>query len=284
LSLLLGFQYLSEPNETFKVIGLFALTIVSFILFIIVEKRAEDPVISLGLFTNHVFVIVNIVAALSSGFLMGIEVYIPMWMQGVLGLSAGIGGLVLAPLSIMWVMGSSMASRWMTTKTVQWVLTASLLIILVGSLGLFLAPAKTPFIVFILLSAITGVGMGAVTVTGTVVAQNSVPASQLGMATSFNTLVRTIGQTIMVSVFGITFNMVTSTQLANANLTDDPDIMNKLVNPQTAKLLSEDLLVPLRGILHQGLQVIYGFAACLIIVALIFAQTLRKKRATIDKN
>nr|HPR81989.1 MFS transporter [Enterococcus sp.] len=51
LSLLLGFQYLSEPNATFKVIGLFALTIVSFILFIVVEKRAEDPVISLGLFT-----------------------------------------------------------------------------------------------------------------------------------------------------------------------------------------------------------------------------------------
>ncbi|OJG90479.1 major facilitator superfamily transporter [Enterococcus saccharolyticus] len=284
LSLLLGFQYLSEPNATWKVLALFSLTIVSFILFIKVEKRAEDPVISLNIFSNHVFVIVNIVAALSSGFLMGIEVYIPMWMQGVLGLSAGIGGLVLAPLSIMWVMGSSMASRWMTNKTVHWVLTASLFIILVGGLGLFLAPANTPIIVFILLSAITGTGMGAVTVTGTVVAQNSVPTSQLGMATSFNTLVRTIGQTIMVSVFGITFNMVTSAQLAKSALTDDPDIMNKLVNPQTAKLLTNELLLPLRGILHQGLQVVYGFAAFLIIIALIFTQTLRKKRAIINKN
>jgi len=71
LSLLLGFQYLSEPNATWKVLALFSLTIVSFILFIKVEKRAEDPVISLGLFSNHVFVIVNIVAALSSGFFDG---------------------------------------------------------------------------------------------------------------------------------------------------------------------------------------------------------------------
>jgi len=88
----------------------------------------------------------------------------------------------------------------------------------------------------------------------------------------------------MVSVFGITFNMVTSAQLAKSALTDDPDIMNKLVNPQTAKLLTNELLLPLRGILHQGLQVVYGFAAFLIIIALIFTQTLRKKRAIINKN
>ncbi len=44
---------------------------------------------------------IYLIAALISGFLMGIDVYIPMWMQGVLGKSAGIGGLVLAPMSLL---------------------------------------------------------------------------------------------------------------------------------------------------------------------------------------
>ncbi|KAF1306059.1 MDR family MFS transporter [Candidatus Enterococcus willemsii] len=277
LSLLLGFQYLSDSGFQWQVLALFGVTIIACIIFIAIEKRAEDPVISLDLFKNHVFVVVNLVAALASGFLMGVEVYIPMWMQGVLGLSAGIGGLVLAPLSILWVWGSSMSSRWMTTKTLNWVLSTSLLIVLIGGLGLFLAPTQTPFALFFFISAIIGIGMGATTVVTTIMSQNSVPTTQLGMATSFNTLARTIGQTVMVSVFGITLNMVISSKLAGTSLASDPDIMNQLVNPQTAKLLSEEVRGPLREILYQGLHTVYALAIALIILALIITQTLRKK-------
>ncbi len=81
-------------------------------------EKAADPIIDLKLFHSKLFVVVNIVAALASGFLMGIDVYIPMWMQGVLGMSAGIGGLVLAPLSILWMIGS-LASRWLTQHSVS---------------------------------------------------------------------------------------------------------------------------------------------------------------------
>ena len=79
---------------------------------------------------------------------MGIDVYIPMWMQGVLGMSAGIGGLVLAPLSILWMVGSFLASRWLLKRSVSWVLTASLLITLVGAIWLFITPMKTSFLWF----------------------------------------------------------------------------------------------------------------------------------------
>ncbi len=74
-----------------------------FVAFVMIEKNAQDPVIDLHLFNQPTFVLVNLIAALISGFLMGIDVYIPMWMQGVLGKSAGIGGLVLAPMSLLWM-------------------------------------------------------------------------------------------------------------------------------------------------------------------------------------
>ncbi|KAF1296696.1 multidrug MFS transporter [Enterococcus sp. JM4C] len=269
LTLLLAFQFLGDDGISGTALALFVGTILSLALFIWAEKRAEDPVIALDLFKNRTFVVVNIVAALIGGFLMGIDVYIPMWMQGVLGMSAAIGGLVLAPLSILWMLGSFIAGRWLLKMSIPRILFSGLLIVFVGGLGLFLMPIHAHFSWFVVISTITGIGLGIIFTTTTVGAQSSVPVDQLGVATSFNTLARTIGQTIMVSVFGILINSVNKQKLLETNLTDDPDIMNKLVNPQTAKELSADLLQPLRGILYEGLHMVYFVGILLIIVPLV---------------
>ena len=277
LTLLLAFQFLSESGFDLKVIGMLGATILSIFLFIRAEKNAEDPVISLELFSSRIFTVVNLVAALISGFLMAVEVYIPMWMQGVLGYKAGLGGLVLAPLSILWVYGSSLVGRWMVQHSMKTVLLRTLGIALIGGVSLLVIPMKMPFIVFLVISGITGIGVGGTIVATTVQAQNSVGMDQLGVATSFNTLSKTIGQTVMVSVFGLILNTITRTELAKAALTDDPDIMNKLVNPQTAKLLPENLLLPLREILHQGLWGIYVAGVALVLLAIGSVLLLKKE-------
>ena len=277
LTLLLAFQFLSESGFDLKVIGMLGATILSIFLFIRAEKNAEDPVISLELFSSRIFIVVNLVAALISGFLMAVEVYIPMWMQGVLGYKAGLGGLVLAPLSILWVYGSSLVGRWMVLHSMKTVLLRTLGIALIGGVSLLVIPMKMPFIVFLVISGITGIGVGGTIVATTVQAQNSVEMDQLGVATSFNTLSKTIGQTVMVSVFGLILNTITRTELAKAALTDDPDIMNKLVNPQTAKLLPENLLLPLREILHQGLWGIYVAGVALVLLAIGLVLLLKKE-------
>ena len=277
LTLLLAFQFLSESGFDLKVIGMLGATILSIFLFIRAEKNAEDPVISLELFSSRIFIVVNLVAALISGFLMAVEVYIPMWMQGVLGYKAGLGGLVLAPLSILWVYGSSLVGRWMVQHSMKTVLLRTLGIALIGGVSLLVIPMKMPFIVFLVISGITGIGVGGTIVATTVQAQNSVGMDQLGVATSFNTLSKTIGQTVMVSVFGLILNTITRSELAKAALTDDPDIMNKLVNPQTAKLLPENLLLPLREILHQGLWGIYVAGVALVLLAIGSVLLLKKE-------
>ncbi len=277
LTLLLSFQFLSESGFDLKVIGMLGATILSIFLFIRAEKNAEDPVISLELFSSRIFIVVNLVAALISGFLMAVEVYIPMWMQGVLGYKAGLGGLVLAPLSILWVYGSSLVGRWMVQHSMKTVLLRTLGIALIGGVSLLVIPMKMPFIVFLVISGITGIGVGGTIVATTVQAQNSVEMDQLGVATSFNTLSKTIGQTVMVSVFGLILNTITRSELAEAALTDDPDIMNKLVNPQTAKLLPENLLLPLREILHQGLWGIYVAGVALVLLAIGSVLLLKKE-------
>ncbi len=282
LSLLLAFQFLGDHGFDLTVGLLLAGFVLGLVLFVFTEKRAQDPVISMELFTSRLFVVVNLVAALGSGFLMAVDVYIPMWMQGVLGLPAGIGGLVLAPLSVLWMVGSFLAGRWLVRHSVKSVLLTGLLITLLGGASLFLIPMAASWLWFFAISTILGIGLGAVTVTCTVSAQSSVPHEQLGVATSFNTLARTIGQTIMVSVFGILMNGITAAQLSDNPVTNDPDIMNKLVNPQTAKLLPTEQLEPLRKILFAGLHGVFGGALCLIAAALVLTVVIRDKSGTIE--
>ena len=281
---LIGIPYLGDEGLSLRVGTFFLISLSGLVVFIRVEKRAEDPLISLELFRNRTFVVVNLVAALVSGFLMGVEVYIPMWMQGVLGMSAAIGGLILAPQSIMWVYGSSVASNWLTIFSLRKNLLIALLVTLIGGTLLFLMPFATPFYIFLVISAVIGTGMGATIVITTVSAQNSVPHKQLGVATSFNTLAKTLGQTMMIAVFGIIFNAATAKELTKLTIAVPEDAMNQLVNPHTAKLLPTESLQALRHVLYQGLHSIYGVAILLVIVAIVSALTLTQKTGTIRTN
>lgn len=284
LAFLVGVQYLGDEGLSIRVGFLFLVSLSSLIVFNQIEKRVADPVIPLPIFRNRLFVLANLVAALVSGFLMGVEVYIPMWMQGVLGISAGIGGLVLAPQSILWVYGSTIAGDWLLKHSVRHNLVVSLSITLLGGLCLFLAPFHTPFVVFFVIAGIVGIGMGATIVITTVSAQNSVQQSELGVATSFNTLAKTLGQTVMIAIFGICFNLTTTKQLNDITRDLPKNAMNQLVNPETAKFLQPEVRTLLRHILFEGLHVIYGLAIVLVIIALGLTLSLREKTGTMESN
>lgn len=61
-------------------------------------------------------------------------------------------------------------------------------------------PQQSPFWLFFIIMGVLGIGYGLSVTTTTVEAQASVPKEEIGVATSFNTLSRTIGQTVMVSL------------------------------------------------------------------------------------
>lgn len=145
-----------------------------------------------------------------------------------------------------------------------------------GSLVLALVPQSTPYFVFLLVAGALGFGFGLVITITTVTAQAVVAPDQVGVATSFNTLSRTLGQTLMVSVYGIVLNLrLTQGIAADSRL--NSNMLNELINPHTAKNLPAAVLPTLRQILYEGLHNIYFFS--IIIVALaILANHFEAKR------
>ena len=274
LSLLYGFQTLGEGNGVgLPTIICLVLTVLAGIFFVRAERRAVDPIMSLDLFKNKAFVIVNLIAALVSGFLMGLDVYIPMWMQGVLGLKAALGGMALAPLSFTWIIGSLVAGRLLARTTTKRTLTIGLSIIIVGGLILANAPQTTPFWFFCLVSAWTGLGLGITITASTVKAQSSVAAADVGVATSFNTLSRTLGQTIMVSIFGLVLNNHINTSLTTSSQSGlKRSMIDQLSNHQVLAQLAPEVVQTLREILYSGLHSVYYVSVGLLLVSLVLNQ------------
>jgi EmrB/QacA subfamily drug resistance transporter len=265
LFMLTGFQMLDSAHGIIIFGVLFLLAIGSLLLFIRQEKRAVDPVISLDLFHSRTFTIQNVLAAIISGIVMGHEVYMPMWMQGLLGLDASMGGFAVTPSSLMWVIGSFVAGRLLVRMRPQKALVIALTIITVGIVTLALTPASTPFVFFLGVSAVLGTGFGIAITTTTVSSQAAVAQDKVGVATGFNTLSRTLGQTIMVAIFGMIFNVqVASGTAAHAGL--KVAMMNKLINPHTVNQLPASVVPQLRNILFSALHGVY--LACLVVVVL----------------
>jgi EmrB/QacA subfamily drug resistance transporter len=251
-----------------------------FMLFLRTERRIKDPIIDLSLFQNATFNAQNLVAALVSGFLMGFEVYMPMWMQGILGLPASMGGFAVTPSSLMWVVAAFIAGRLLVKYAPNQILRGSLTILLVGCGVLLMIPSTAAFYKFLLVAGFLGLGFGMSITTTTVVAQNTVAPAQVGMATSFNTLCRTLGQTLMVSVYGILFNIQIAQGLQHQHRLTSK-MVNQLVNPQTAAQLPQQLLKPLRQILYQGLHQIYIGSFILIVVAFLVNEWFGRKNTKI---
>lgn len=269
LAVMYAFQIM-ENGFSYLLLVLFAFAILCFVLFLRTEKTVSDPIISLALFKNSTFNVQNVVAALVSGFLMGFEVYMPMWMQGILGLPASMGGFVVTPSSLMWVVASFITGNLLAKYRPRLILFGSLTLLTVGSLILALVPETTHFVTFLVIAGFLGLGFGVTITTTTVVTQNSVSQDQIGVATSFNTLCRTLGQTLMVSVYGIVINLHLASgvqKFQSKGITND--MMNQLVNPQTAVNLPARLLPYLREILYSGLHVIYYVSVGLMLVALV---------------
>ena len=271
--------FLQEIGNGFNLIllGLLVIIVASAILFFRMEKKAKDPIMPLDMLTNKEFTMINLITLLISGVVIGFEFYIPTWMQGINGTSASVAGFAVTPSSLMWIVGSfligGMLGRWGIKKTYDY-----MLIVLVGAdLALIFVPIYTSFWVFCLIAAFNGTAFGAITTASQVRSQVLVGRDKIGVATSFNTLMKYLGQTMMVSIYGITFNIVVAKQVTHhPQLTQR--MMNDIVSADKAKHLAPNLIPALREVLLSGLKSVYVVSLIVIILSLVLNQLYKQKK------
>jgi EmrB/QacA subfamily drug resistance transporter len=189
-----------------SVVIFFILAIVTFFAFYKVEQKAQEPIIPFEIFTKT-NTVTNIIGFLASAVLIGSDVYMPIYIQNILGKSATISGLSLAPMSISWLIAAVILGKALTKYGERNVTIFSFIILIVGTILLATLGVNSPLVLSMLYTFILGIGFGGIFTIITIIIQSSVDFNMRGAATASNTLLRTLGQTIGVSIFGSMFNL-----------------------------------------------------------------------------
>lgn len=207
LIFLYGLMSLEKSNSfTIYAAITFVATAILLIIFYFIEIKAKEPVIPFEIFTKT-NTIVNIISFFGSAILIGVNVYLTIYTQSVLGYGATISGLSMAPMSVAWLLSSFILGKAIPKYGERIIIGASLLILALSSFLISTLTINSPLILVILYNFIMGFGFGGSFTTLTIVIQASVDYSKRGAVTASNSLVRTLGQTIGISVFGSIFNI-----------------------------------------------------------------------------
>jgi EmrB/QacA subfamily drug resistance transporter len=243
-----------------QTIGILAAGCAVLVLFYFIERRAAEPVIPLDLFHIRLYRSSSIVATLCAMGVFGAISYLPLYLQGVLGMTAWATGLIILLLSMGWTAGSLLAGQGINRIGYRLVALAGMSLLALGY-GLLIAPQFKGGIVAITISSLAiGLGMGLANLTTLVAAQTAVPHQRIGVATSTLMLFRTFGGAFAVSLLGtVMLGHMHSrlAQLKGLNTAVPAELWDKLANPQNLLQPSTRAEIP-GSLLAQLLPVLDG--------------------------
>ncbi|TNC28601.1 MFS transporter [Amycolatopsis alkalitolerans] len=188
------------------IIGMATGSIVLLVLFVLVERRAEEPMLPMRLFADRVFTVASVLSFVVGFAMLGGITYLPTYLQRVQGASATESGLRMLPL-VVGLMATALISGNVISRTGRYKIFP-VVGSLIMALGLFLLstldantgfPATSGFMV------VLGLGLGCCMQVPTIVVQNTSAYEDLGVATSGVSFLRTLGSSFGVAVFGTIF-------------------------------------------------------------------------------
>ena len=188
------------------IVGLSALALAAIAAFLLVERRAAEPVLPLGIFRSRNFSLMALIGFLLGFVMFGAITFLPLYQQSVQGASATNSGLLLLPVLLPMMVVSVTTGR-ATTRTGKYraypVIGGALI-----PVGLFLlaqldvGTSRTTSALYMM---VLGAGMGFLMQLTMLIAQNSVELKDMGVASSTTTLFRTIGGSFGVALMGTLF-------------------------------------------------------------------------------
>lgn len=304
VALLLGFSWAGTeyPWGDYRVIGLFAAAVLFAVIFILVERKAESPVLPLSLFKNDIVTISNAIGFIMNAGMMGALIYLSFFVQGVEGISPTYAGYVTMPMSIAMVVMSTIIGRKIT-KSGKYKRFAiiGLPIMVVGMLIMaFMDSVWLAVVAMIVFGVGLGVGMPIFSLT----VQNAVKPSELGVATASSQLFRNLGGTIGIAVMGTIMQSTLLNKMKDAASSAsgfdfselDPALAEQLKEFQNPEMLLDQprleelqatlpaevqpiisqMIDTLRNALSESLTVVFLAGTAVLTVALILVFFLRE--------
>ncbi|HML05604.1 MAG TPA: MDR family MFS transporter [Methanobacterium sp.] len=190
-----------------EIIGLFIFSAVMFVLFILAEKKAEEPILPMYLFKNSIFTVSSIENFLASALIFGGIIYVPLFAQSVLGMSATNSGLIMIPMLISLTIAANIAGQIISRTGKYKILAITEFVITgVGIVLLATMNANTSPYALVAYSTILGLGSGMMYTIFTISVQNAFSLREIGVITAAMQFFRNVGATVAIPIFGFIVN------------------------------------------------------------------------------
>jgi len=233
------------PWGSVQIIGLSLVAVALMGAFVACEVRAQEPILPLRLFRNHVVAILFGLSFLLGPIFFAMASFIPLFMQGVKGFTATQSGLMLAPnaagLSLAAIVTGRLTTR--NGRYKHWLLVGTAVVIVVLlALSRINAGWGTWHIALTMLAI--GIGLGMAMPVLSTASQNAVEFSDLGVVTAAVTFFRTLGGSIGIAALAAVLKGQFDSLLTGVaektplppgatakSLADHPDDIHKLLEP-----------------------------------------------------
>ena len=205
----------SYPWTSPIVLGLIAVGAAALVGFLVVERRAAEPVLPLRLFENRAFSVTSVVALVVGFAMFGSVTYLPLFLQVVRGSTPTGSGLEMLPM-MGGMLTSSIVSGQLISRTGRYKIfpVAGTAVMTIGLALLSRTTADTSLGRLLVMMLLLGLGMGLVMQVLVIAVQNAVDYRDLGVATSGNSLFRSIGGSVGTAVLGAIFASRLAAELA----------------------------------------------------------------------
>lgn len=208
-SLLLSLNFAPRLGWTNPIIlGGFALAIVSLVVFVKIENKAEEPIIPMYLFKNKSFNLLLLVGVITYFYATPLNSYATLAVQQVLGASSTVAGSLQLPRTILTIIFPAIIGVWVGKKSGNlWkAMACALAIMVISFLPLSFTTPSTSVLIYFATIALTGIGESFRAVSITPAAQSTLEPKDLGVGTALVTFMNSLSGLFAAAISGVIFD------------------------------------------------------------------------------
>lgn len=238
------------------------------LLFVLQERRAVDPMMSLNVWGHRPIAFANCATVLSGMAMMGLTTFLPMYVQGVLHRTPVVAGFALTMMMVGWPAGATLAAKTFHRFGLRQVLVFGSGVVPLGAIFFTLLTPDSSAVLAGAGSLVMGLGMGLASISSLVLIQEIAAPNQRGSATASNLFSRNLGNTLGATLFGAVLNYGLAHAKSAVPITADQ--LKTLLDVQAPGVMQDSTV---RLVLHQSLHV--TFLAMFVISAAVLLTAMR---------
>jgi EmrB/QacA subfamily drug resistance transporter len=285
-----NFAWISAPC-----IGMFIFSCILLGVFVVVEKKSSNPMLPLEFFKDRAISVSFLIAFFSQAVMFSAIMYLPYFIQGVIGSTATTSGAVITPMMLGLLIASNLIG--VTVSKIGKARLLSALAFVVMAVGAFLLSTmsvKTTYATAIAFMVILGFGVGMSMPITNVNAQNAARKQQIGSVTSSVMFFRNIGSTIGSAIFGVIMTNSLNSGFSGMNMQHFPEKIQVLLKntqiitnaqavaaiksqvPKAYQTYFDSIYLQAKDVLSNSIHNVFLFCAGVAVVGLICALFLRE--------